>query len=82
MSRMGIRGLLVITRGLFIVHECARTVTEDKFSTRSLDEGFDHLMAPNPVIMVSCKPPLRVTGMVILFNMVLVTGEDPSTGIL
>ena len=52
-----------------------------QFRVRPLREHMDHLVRPDPVIMVSCQPSLRMGGLIILVDVVLIRGEDPGAAL-
>lgn len=52
-------------------------VAKNQFCVRSLRQHMNHLVRTDPVVMISCQPSLRVRGLVVLVDVVLIRGKDP-----
>lgn len=53
------------------------TMPQHNLRMRPLLQPPDHLMTPNPRIVISCQPPLRYAVRIILLDMILIARKDP-----
>lgn len=74
-SCIGVRSELILAK-------CISTMPKYHFCIGSLGQHMNHLVAPDPVVVISGQPTLRVTIIIVLMYMVHVGCEDPGATVV
>ncbi|KAK7569394.1 hypothetical protein IWX49DRAFT_550311 [Phyllosticta citricarpa] len=72
--------LLISVRSMLVLVECVFAVPEHQLSAGPLLEPLDHLMASHPVVVVAREPALRMAGLEVFVDVILVVrrGRNPA----
>lgn len=63
---------------MFVLEEAVQVMTEDQVRLCSLGDSFHHLMGLDPGVVVSSEPAVRNGMLIVIADVVLISGKQPS----